>query len=172
MPHVSQVYLISGEIIRKGLAMTGNEGKEEATNQITSTITDEGARSRKIYPSFVSSRDPKRDTDMAFSESIRDQGIFMYVSNQLDYGHLVNPDHYDTSFASSDLHQVYHNQLDWEKKYLHPNYGKILDPAFEIEQPCPDVYGFPVVTTAFCDDLVKEMEHFGKWSSGTNQVML
>lgn len=39
-----------------------------------------------------------------------------------------------------------------------------------IFQPCPDVYQFPIVTTAFCRDLVEEMENLGQWSNGKNEV--
>jgi procollagen-lysine,2-oxoglutarate 5-dioxygenase len=36
------------------------------------------------------------------------------------------------------------------------------------EQPCPDVYWFPMFTERFCADFVAEAEHFGKWSDGSN----
>ena len=37
-------------------------------------------------------------------------------------------------------------------------------------QPCQDVFWFPMTTERFCDDLVAEMENFGKWSDGSNSV--
>lgn len=172
VPHVSQAYLMKGEIIRKGLSSAASDGKDEASNLISNTMTSGKGSTGTRYPSFVSSRNPQRDADMAFSESIRDQGIFIYVTNLIDYGHLVNPDNYDTNFLHPDLHQIINNQKDWESKYLHPNYSRALDPAFVIDQPCPDVYWFPILTPAFCDELIQELEHFGKWSSGTNQVIL
>ena len=32
------------------------------------------------------------------------------------------------------------------------------------------MYWFPIVSEKYCDDLIKTMEAFGKWSGGTNQV--
>ena len=40
------------------------------------------------------------------------------------------------------------------------------------EQPCPDVYWFPMFTERFCADFVAEAEHFGKWSDGSNNVRI
>jgi hypothetical protein len=37
-------------------------------------------------------------------------------------------------------------------------------------QPCPDVFWFPTVTETFCDHLVQEVENYGKWSGGKNEV--
>lgn len=35
-------------------------------------------------------------------------------------------------------------------------------------QPCPDVYWYPLISETFAKELVEEMEHYGKWSSGSN----
>ena len=35
-------------------------------------------------------------------------------------------------------------------------------------QPCPDVYWYPLISETFTKELVEEMEHYGKWSSGSN----
>ncbi|KAK2090463.1 Procollagen-lysine,2-oxoglutarate 5-dioxygenase 2 [Saguinus oedipus] len=32
--------------------------------------------------------------------------------------------------------------------------------------PCPDVFWFPIFSEKACDELVEEMEHYGKWSGG------
>ena len=40
---------------------------------------------------------------------------------------------------------------------------------FPSPQPCPDVFWFPVISETFAKELVEEMEHFGKWSSGKNE---
>lgn len=39
-----------------------------------------------------------------------------------------------------------------------------------IFQPCPDVFWFPVLSERACDELVEEMEHYGKWSGGKHHV--
>ena len=36
-------------------------------------------------------------------------------------------------------------------------------------QPCPDVYWYPLISETFANELVEEMEHHGKWSSGKNE---
>jgi hypothetical protein len=33
-----------------------------------------------------------------------------------------------------------------------------------------DVYWFPIVSERFADEFVEEMEHYGKWSDGSNMV--
>lgn len=124
------------------------------------------------YPSFVSANKPKLDADMAFSESLRSNGIFMYVSNEMNYGHLVDPEAYSTKHLNNDLYEIQTNKIEWEKRYLHENYSKVLSGEHEIQQPCPDVFWFPVVSEKFCSHLISEMEHFGKWSDGSNRVSI
>lgn len=123
-----------------------------------------------LYPSYKSIKDPSMDPDMAFSHSLRRNGIFMYVSNVDNFGHLIDSETYSTEHKNNDLYEIFNNQLDWEKRYIHPNYSLVLKSDYIIEQPCPDVYWFPVVSEVFCKHLIEEMELFGKWSSGTNQV--
>ncbi|XP_053954826.1 procollagen-lysine,2-oxoglutarate 5-dioxygenase [Anastrepha ludens] len=109
------------------------------------------------------------DPDMAMCESLRRAGVFMFVTNQHVYGHLVNADKFDTTLARPDFYALFSNKYDWLKKYIHPNYFKYLEPNATIEQPCPDVFWFQVATDAFCDDLVAIAEHYGKWSDGSNK---
>jgi hypothetical protein len=52
------------------------------------------------------------------------------------------------------------------------NYSQSLEKDSDIAQPCPDVYWFPIITERFADELVQEMENFGKWSDGGNQASL
>ena len=57
---------------------------------------------------------------------------------------------------------------DWEQRYLHVNYSQSLDKSGEADQPCSDVYRFPIFTDQFCDEFIDEVETFGLWSDGTN----
>lgn len=68
------------------------------------------------------------DTEMAFAESNRDRSIFMYVSNRVDFGHLVDPTNYDISLTNPDLYQIQDNKVDWEKRYIHENYTENFNP--------------------------------------------
>lgn len=62
----------------------------------------------------------------------------------------------------------------WEKKYLHPEYYHYQrDIHFtKYEQPCPDVFWLPITTPTFCQHLIEEMEHYGKWSGGGHEVRI
>lgn len=107
---------------------------------------------------------------MALTRSLREAGIFIFVSNLEEYGHLVNPESYSTLHKHNDLYEIFTNRLEWERRYIHPNYSKLFGEEKNIQQPCPDVYWFPVVTELFCQHLIEEMENFGMWSTGTNNV--
>ncbi|XP_076756253.1 procollagen lysyl hydroxylase isoform X2 [Xylocopa sonorina] len=108
------------------------------------------------------------DTDMAFAYANRERSIFMYLSNRLDFGHLVNPDSYDVTVTHPDLYQILDNKLDWEKKYIHENYSENFNPNRTPVQPCPDVYWFPIVNERFTKELIDVMEMYGRWSDGSN----
>lgn len=51
----------------------------------------------------------------------------MYVSNRLEFGHLVNSDNFETTRTHPDLYQLFDNKFDWEKRYLHVNYSTSLE---------------------------------------------
>ncbi|XP_076684470.1 procollagen lysyl hydroxylase isoform X1 [Andrena cerasifolii] len=122
-------------------------------------------RNKETRPSYS---EGELDADMAFAYANRERSIFMYVSNRLDFGHLVNADSYDITMTYPDLYQIIDNKLDWERKYIHQNYSKNFSPKETPTQPCPDVYWFPIVNEKFTKELVAVMEAFGKWSDGSN----
>lgn len=125
-----------------------------------------GTLLHSTFPSFISGL---LDPDMAFCKDLREKGIFMYVTNMDTYGHLVNPETFDLKLKNPDFYEIYSNQIDWERRYIHENYSKVLDPDFKVDMPCPDVYWFPVVTEIFCQHMIEIMENFGQWSSGKNE---
>ncbi|XP_072101335.1 procollagen-lysine,2-oxoglutarate 5-dioxygenase 1 isoform X1 [Mobula birostris] len=138
VPYISSVYLIRGTLLR-------------------SDLTD-----KDLYHSN------KLDTDMAFCHNIREQGIFMYVTNRHEFGHILSVANCHTGSLHNDLWQISENQQDWEEKYIHPNWSKTFREKIFL-QPCPDVYWFPIFTDRACDDLVEEMENYGQWSTGGNE---
>uniref|UniRef100_UPI00398EBAFC procollagen-lysine,2-oxoglutarate 5-dioxygenase 1 isoform X1 n=1 Tax=Pristiophorus japonicus TaxID=55135 RepID=UPI00398EBAFC len=138
VPYISSVYLIQGTLLR-------------------SVLTE-----KDLY------HFSRLDADMAFCHNIRDQGIFMYVSNRHEFGRIVSVANYQTGHLHNDLWQISENPQDWQEKYIHQNYSSIMEKKILL-QPCPDVYWFPIFTERACDDLVEEMEHFGQWSTGGNQ---
>uniref|UniRef100_A0AAA9TMY9 Procollagen-lysine,2-oxoglutarate 5-dioxygenase 2 n=1 Tax=Bos taurus TaxID=9913 RepID=A0AAA9TMY9_BOVIN len=56
-------------------------------------------------------------------------------------------------------------EMDWKEKYINRDYSKIFTENI-VEQPCPDVFWFPIFSEKACDELVEEMEHYGQWSGG------
>ena len=55
----------------------------------------------------------------------------MFVTNRLDWGHLVAADNFSTLHLHNELYEIINNRWDWEKRYLHENYTKSLD----LDQP-------------------------------------
>lgn len=137
VPYITQVYLIRGETLRSRLAAV-------------SLYQQEGM-----------------DPDMSFCKSVREQGIFMFVSNRDEFGRLVSSTNYNISRLHPDMWQIFDNPVDWREKYVHENYSKIFEDGEKVvEQPCPDVYWFPAFSDRMCDELVETMEDFGGWSGG------
>ncbi|KAL6433068.1 hypothetical protein ACFW04_006388 [Cataglyphis niger] len=112
--------------------------------------------------------DASQDTEIAFAQGNRRRGLFMYLNNRFDFGHLVNPDTYDIRLTYPDMYQIMDNQLDWERRYIHPNYSENFNPDKKPIQPCPDVYWFPISTLRFTKELIGIVETFGQWSDGSN----
>lgn len=51
----------------------------------------------------------------------------MYVVNLEYYGHLVNADHFNPLLKRPDLYMLLTNQLDWEQRYIHPEYPRDVE---------------------------------------------
>ncbi|XP_055335239.1 procollagen-lysine,2-oxoglutarate 5-dioxygenase 1-like [Paramacrobiotus metropolitanus] len=110
-----------------------------------------------------------QDFDMIWCKEMRDKGKFLFVTNQQYYGHLVNADNFDIKLKKPDFYQLIDNKPDWEYRYIHQDYHKMKELDTVVEQPCTDVYWFPVVSERYCKDLIEIMENFGQWSSGNNE---
>ncbi|CAG9558448.1 unnamed protein product [Danaus chrysippus] len=123
---------------------------------------------RKPSAKHVSYLKEDTDPDMAFCASLRSAGIMMYVSNEKEFGHLVNSETFDVSRTNPDIYQVIDNKLDWEQRYLHPKYYEVFDNKEKQLMPCPDVYWFPLMSMRFCKEWIEVMEAFGQWSDGSN----
>ncbi|KAK6483913.1 procollagen-lysine,2-oxoglutarate 5-dioxygenase 2-like isoform X2 [Huso huso] len=107
----------------------------------------------------------KLDPDMALCKNARQLGVFMYITNRHEFGRLISTANYNTSHFNNDLWQIFENPVDWKEKYIHQNYSKIFTQNLA-EQPCPDVFWFPIFSEKACDELIGEMEHYGSWSGG------
>ncbi|PNI92658.1 PLOD3 isoform 14, partial [Pan troglodytes] len=140
VPYISQAYVIRGDTLRMELPQ------------------------RDVFSG--SDTDP----DMAFCKSFRDKGIFLHLSNQHEFGRLLATSRYDTEHLHPDLWQIFDNPVDWKEQYIHENYSRALEGEGIVEQPCPDVYWFPLLSEQMCDELVAEMEHYGQWSGGRHEA--
>uniref|UniRef100_A0A8C6PCS8 procollagen-lysine 5-dioxygenase n=1 Tax=Nothobranchius furzeri TaxID=105023 RepID=A0A8C6PCS8_NOTFU len=106
----------------------------------------------------------KLDPDMALCRN----GVFMYLTNRHDFGRLISTASYNISHYNNDLWQIFENPVDWKEKYIHQNYTQIFTENY-LEEPCPDVFWFPVFSEKACDEIVEEMEHYGSWSGGKHE---
>uniref|UniRef100_A0A6I8NJN9 Procollagen-lysine,2-oxoglutarate 5-dioxygenase 1 n=1 Tax=Ornithorhynchus anatinus TaxID=9258 RepID=A0A6I8NJN9_ORNAN len=138
VPYISSIYLVKGSSLRSDL------------------------RQEDLFHSG------KLDPDMAFCSNVRQQDVFMFLTNRQPFGHLLSLENYQTTHLHNDLWEVFSNPEDWKEKYIHENYTAVLKGKL-VETPCPDVYWFPIFTEVACDELVEEMEHFGQWSAGDNK---
>ncbi|XP_007555643.1 procollagen-lysine,2-oxoglutarate 5-dioxygenase 2 isoform X2 [Poecilia formosa] len=110
----------------------------------------------------------KLDPDMALCRNSREMGVFMYITNRHEFGRLISTANYNVSRYNNDLWQIFENPADWKEKYIHPNYTQIFTEN-QLEEPCPDVFWFPVLSEKACDEIVEEMEHYGLWSGGKHE---
>ncbi|XP_030640838.1 procollagen-lysine,2-oxoglutarate 5-dioxygenase 1 [Chanos chanos] len=137
VPYISHVYLVRSSVLKDDLSATDLFSYETL------------------------------DPDMAFCANVRNKGIFMFVSNMFKFGRVLSTENYQTNHLHNDLWQIFENPVDWQERYIHENYSRIMKDKL-IENPCPDVYWFPIFTDVACNHLIEEMEHFGKWSGGGN----
>ncbi|XP_039269042.2 procollagen-lysine,2-oxoglutarate 5-dioxygenase 1-like [Styela clava] len=111
------------------------------------------------------------DSDMAFCANARDKILFLYLSNEANFGRLLYIDEEKTKTRriNADLWEIEINKPDWEEKYLHPDFWKALEPDTKVQEQCTDVYTFPLMTDAFADQLVGLAENANMWSNGKNE---
>jgi procollagen-lysine,2-oxoglutarate 5-dioxygenase 1 len=70
---------------------------------------------------------PPAPSDMAMCYSMRENDVFMHVTNRVSFGHLINADDFNTSHLHNELWELMNNRHDWEKRYMHDNYSRNLE---------------------------------------------
>ncbi|XP_070560691.1 procollagen-lysine,2-oxoglutarate 5-dioxygenase 1-like [Ptychodera flava] len=122
---------------------------------------------KKYKPSYIYG---DLDSDMAFCRHLREQGVFMHVTNTVKFGHQIDSDNFATYARKKhpDMYQIFDNPQEWEARYIHPLYLEALNADRNLTMPCQDVYSFPLMSETFAKHLIEEAESFGKWSDGTN----
>lgn len=182
VPHIMNAYLINGKFIRRNLDYFGVDSslKNRADNFA-------GGLNKIISYYELATSDLQRSPKpaLAFSKQLRSMNVFQYILNTHEFGYLVDPTNYNLNRTRPDFYQLEENPLDWEREYLHENYTDLFDEnelenldkikEYElvkanelIEEPCRDVYWFPLVSPKFSSDLIAIMEAFGRWSTGNN----
>ncbi|CAF0960178.1 unnamed protein product [Didymodactylos carnosus] len=78
--------------------------------------------------------DANIDPDVKFSMSMRDSDHFLWIINEMTYGHLVDPDNFNISLIRPEMYEIFNNVKDWKARYIHPDYYKLLEPNVTIEQ--------------------------------------
>uniref|UniRef100_A0A8C1SK21 procollagen-lysine 5-dioxygenase n=1 Tax=Cyprinus carpio TaxID=7962 RepID=A0A8C1SK21_CYPCA len=159
IPFMAHIYLITGQTLR-------NELKERNVF-VLERLDPDMALCRKARDLTVQ-RERESPSPESFHMLRPRQGVFMYVTNRHEFGRLISTANYNTSHYNNDLWQIFENPLDWREKYIHPNYTRIFTDNL-LEQPCPDVFWFPVLSEKACDELVNEMENYGSWSGGKHK---
>jgi GR25 family glycosyltransferase involved in LPS biosynthesis len=96
------------------------------------------------------------DMDMRFCYNIRQANLFMYVSNLDVYGIIVENSTHQNSIYDMD-------SMDWKSKYIHPNYTTDIS---DYQEPCADVFVFPLFTPVFCKELIDICDKANLWSDG------
>ncbi|CAF2076350.1 unnamed protein product [Rotaria magnacalcarata] len=124
-----------------------------------------GSFLQRFTPTYV---DAQIDPDVKLCQSLRDAGYFMYITNELNYGHLIDTDNFNISLIQPELYEIFNNVKDWKARYLHPDYHKALEKDAIIEQPCPDVYWFPFLSHEFTEHFINLMETFNQWSGAAH----
>jgi procollagen-lysine,2-oxoglutarate 5-dioxygenase len=167
VPLIMNAYLIEGKFIRHHLTKSHVSKGELASNL-----------EKPIEIGYYDAKYPNTKPALIFARNIRSLGAFQFVTNTHEFGHLVDPSDYNTSLPYPDFYQLVQNKPDWEREYLHENYTDLFDERDEdeknypnrirLEEPCKDVYWFPLVSNKFADQLIDIMERFGQWSSGKN----
>ncbi|XP_068603900.1 procollagen-lysine,2-oxoglutarate 5-dioxygenase 2 [Brachionichthys hirsutus] len=159
IPYMAHVYLVKGSALR-------NELKER--NCFVLEKLDPDMAFCRNARETTSHREKESPSPESFHMLRPPKGVFMYLTNRHDFGRLMSTANYNISRYNNDLWQIFENPVDWKAKYIHQNYSRIFTENYT-EEPCPDVFWFPIFTEKACDEIVEEMEHYGSWSGGKHE---
>lgn len=73
----------------------------------------------------------------------------MYLSNLEEYGHLINAETFDTKLINPDVYELLTNRVDWEQRYISPQYPENLNPNKTADQVSARLIVHLVITVSF-----------------------
>ncbi|XP_063062897.1 procollagen-lysine,2-oxoglutarate 5-dioxygenase 2 isoform X1 [Engraulis encrasicolus] len=159
IPFMAHIYLVKGTVLRTEM--------KERNYFVLEKLDPDMALCRNARE-LTRQREKDSPSPESFHMLRPPKGIFMYITNRHEFGRLISTANYNITHRNSDLWQIFENPVDWKAKYIHPDYVKIFTEN-RLEQPCTDVFWFPVFSDKACDELVDEMENFGSWSGGKHE---
>ena len=130
------------------------------------------------------------DPDMRMCRSLRENDIFMYVTNMEKYGYIAPEDEVSSpekpttvmnnagnnsavieTNGELTIYDIPEKRDEWEKKYLHPEFYERLNNLEKLEctEVCDGIYNFPLFSEAFCREIIQRAEAYGKWSKGKDE---
>lgn len=162
--HTMNAQLMSGRFISDNLSAAHNNNSNETEKAAVVALT------YREQVAAGQTGETSKPPALVFASQLRAANVQQHLLNTHDFGHLVDPTSYNISLTNPDFYQLEDNVLDWERTYLHENYSRLLDEDEDerLEQPCQDVFWFPLVSELFCRQLIEIMERYGQWSGGTN----
>ncbi|XP_069845338.1 multifunctional procollagen lysine hydroxylase and glycosyltransferase LH3 isoform X2 [Dipodomys merriami] len=176
VPYIAQAYVIRGDTLRTELPQrdvfsdSDTDPDMAFCKSLRDRVSGQLGRAPRVTV-LTCHHHPWRGGSACYlsSHATAPQGIFLHLSNQHEFGRLLATSRYDTDHLHPDLWQIFDNPVDWRETYIHENYSRALHGEGLVEQPCPDVYWFPLLSEQMCDELVEEMENFGQWSGGRHE---
>lgn len=115
--------------------------------------------------------------DMRICHNLRSANVFMYVTNINKYGVILENtesvnENASTIMSIEHKNTIYDmdNIIEWEEKYIHPSYLQKIRLSENIsdicQEPCTDIFLFPLFTPLFCSELLQYANEYNKWSGG------
>lgn len=127
---------------------------------------------KEVKNFYKNDTNPYFDDDMKFNDNCRKNNIFLYIENMEDYGYVTDglKDKIPEKAIHKDFYLFETDKNAWAKKYLHPDFYKIIDNWKELSytEPCGWVFEFPFVNDLFCEHLIDEVNNINAWSPGGN----
>ena len=125
---------------------------------------------QKVQNFYSNNYNTNYNIDMKFSKNCRDNNIFLYVDNLVNYGYIFEglKDEIPPNAVHKDFYLFETNRLEWAKKYLHPNFLFNINnlDKLKVTEICKFAFEFPFVNDLFCDHLLDEVNNIDKWSPG------